>query len=215
VSLDGRFVYAPRAGKNQWHLGGSAHWRDQRGLADAGAVTRYGQEPKLRTTSLQFLETPELRVAEELKFGAEAAWIRGPLHAAGEVHWLRPKLRGGSEDPTFFGGYAEIGYILTGETRGYGSGRFGRTRVLRPVGKGGFGAVQVAVRYDHLDLSSGTIRGGQQDALLLGLTWIPQDHVRFLLNYGRLSYTGAAIAGPGGSRDYSVQVVGARAQIDF
>jgi phosphate-selective porin OprO/OprP len=45
--------------------------------------------------------------------------------------------------------------------------------------------------------------------------WIAQDHVRFLLNYGRLQYEGAAIAAAGGDRDYGIDVFGARAQVDF
>jgi phosphate-selective porin OprO/OprP len=36
-----------------------------------------------------------------------------------------------------------------------------------------------------------------------------------MLNYARLSYDDAAIAEADGDRDYSIDVIGARAQVDF
>jgi phosphate-selective porin OprO/OprP len=64
-------------------------------------------------------------------------------------------------------------------------------------------------------LTNDGVAGGKQSGYLAGLMWIPQDHVRFLVNYGRLRYEGAAIPAAGGDRDYSVDVMGARAQVDF
>ena len=43
-------------------------------------------------------------------------------------------------DPSFWGGYFEAGYFLTGETRGYKNGTWDRTKVLKPFSKGGWGA---------------------------------------------------------------------------
>lgn len=215
VGADLRVVYAPKLGDTQLHFGGSAHHRDNGGLAENGTTTRYRQRPMIHTSDTRFLATPELLVEKETHYGLEAALIRGPLHAAGEVHWLHADVLDRSADPTFFGGYAEVGYFLTGETRGYKSDRFDRTKVLKPVDGGGFGAVQLNLRYDHLDLSDAGIAGGRQRGYQASLVWIPQDYVRFLINYGRLSYDGAAIPAAGGDRSYSIDVIGARAQIDF
>lgn len=212
---DLRLVYAPKLGETQLHFGGSAHYRDAGDLAENGATTRYRQRPMIHTTDTRILATPALRVDQETHYGLEAAMIRGPLHAAGEVHWLNPELLDRSADPTFFGGYAEVGYYLTGETRGYSADRFERTKVRRPVGGGGFGALQLNLRYDHLDLRDAGIVGGRQQGYQASLVWIPQDYVRFLINYGRLSYDDAAVAAAGGDRSYSIDVIGARAQIDF
>ncbi len=87
--------------------------------------------------------------------------------------------------------------------------------MLKPVGGGGIGAVQLNLRYDHLDLNSEGVVGGKQQGYLASLVWIPQDHVRFYLNYGRLRYEDAAIPAAGGDRDYSIDVLGARAAVDF
>lgn len=213
LSFDGRLVYMPKLGSTQLHVGGSAHFRDNN---DVAGGTRYRQRPLVHTTDTRFIATPSLPVEKETSYGLELAAINGPLHAAGEVHWLKADLiDSAAASPAFFGGYAEVGYFLTGETRGYKGGRFDRTKVLNPVGKGGMGAFQVNLRYDHLDLNDEAVVGGKQAGYQASLIWIPQDYVRFMLNYGHLSYDDAVIAAAGGDRDYSVDVFGARAQIDF
>ena len=90
-----------------------------------------------------------------------------------------------------------------------------RTRPSRAIEEGGIGAFQVNLRYDRLDLNSGAIRGGTQNGFMASLVWIPTDHVRFLINYARLNYDDAVLAAAGGDRSYGVDVIGARAQIDF
>jgi phosphate-selective porin OprO/OprP len=214
-SIDARLVYAPKLGETQLHVGGSAHFRTNDDLVDIEATTRYRQRPFIHTSDTRFLATPSLAVGKESHYGLEAAAIRGPWHAAGEVHWLKANLVDDGNDPTFFGGYAEIGYYLTGETRGYKAGAFDRTKVLRPVSDGGIGAFQVNLRYDYLDLIDKGVVGGKQSGYEASLIWIPQDHVRFLLNYGHLRYQDAAVVPVGGDNDYGINVLGARAQVDF
>jgi phosphate-selective porin OprO/OprP len=214
VSIDGRLVFAPRIGATQLHFGGSAHWRDQSALADTGVATRYRNRPLTRTSNVRFIGTPALAVDAERYYGLEFALIHGPLHAVAEAHWLQADLAAGPS-PTFFGGYAEVGWFLTGETRGYRNGQFDRTHVLHPVGGGGLGALQVNLRYDRLDLNDAGVTGGRQNAFLASLAWIPNDYVRFLVNYGHVAYRGAVIATPTGDRDYAIDVLGARAQFDF
>lgn len=215
VSLDGRVIVAPTLGDTQLHFGGSAHWRDNGDVAESAIITRYRQRPFVHTTDTRFLGTPPLRVENETSYGLEAAAIRGPFHAAGELHWLNADTLTPGLSPTFFGGYGEVGLFLTGESRGYRGGKFDRTKVLRPVGNGGFGALQLNLRFDYLDLSDDGVIGGRQEGYAASLIWIPQDHVRFLLNYGRLQYEDAAIAVAGSDRDYGIDVIAARAQVDF
>lgn len=148
-----------------------------------------------------------------------------------------------SGNPSFWGGYVEAGYFFTGETRGYKNGTFDRTKVLKPFSKGGWGALQLNGRVDYLDLASNKLksgftnnfvtgvnsasvglgRGGKQLGFLASLIWIPEDYMRFLLQYSHADITGGPLAAtvdptsskPIDERSYGVDVVMTRAQIDF
>ena len=208
-SVEGRAVYMPKLGDTQLHLAGSFHLRD---LGDVPGA-RYRQRPLVHATDVRFIGTPALPVTDETSYGLEAAAIHGPLHVAAEAHWLNPTLEAAG-DPTFFGGYAEVGWFITGERRGYRGGQWERTPPLRPVGEGGIGAFQLNARYDHLDLNDAGILGGRQQGYLASLIWTPIAYVRFGVNYGHLIYDDAALPSLDG-RDYSVDVLGMRAEVDF
>ena len=212
-SLVGSAVFAPKIGTGQLHLGGSVHYHD---LNDSASSVRYRVRPLIHTPDIRFIDTGNVSAVSELGYGLEAAYIRGPLHIASEAHWQRVDRPGGLTDPTFFGGYVEAGLFLTkGDTRGYKGGVFDRVKPKRPVDKGGFGAVQVNVRYDYLDLIDAGVIGGKQNGYELGLVWTPTDYTRFMLSYGHLLFSDAFLPAAGGDRDYSVDAFGARAQIDF
>lgn len=210
-SVDTRAVYSPELNGTQLHFGGSLHHRDLRDNPGA----RYRQRPAYGGTDTRFINTGALTVAEETSYGLEAAVIHGPFHAVAEGHWLTADIPG-MANPTFFGGYVEAGYFLTGgDSRGYSGGRFNRTRPARTVDEGGIGAIQLNARYDRLDLSDAGIVGGEQDLYGLSLIWTPIDYARFILNYSHIAYDDAAIALPNGDTDYSVDVISARAEFDF
>lgn len=212
-SLDGRVVFAPKLGNGQLHLGGSAHFRE---LNDSAASVRYRVRPFIHTPDIRFADTGNIAATSETGYGLEAAYIQGPFHATGEAHWQSVDRPGALADPTFFGGYAEVGLFLTkGDTRGYKGGVFDRIKPKNPVGKGGFGAVQLNLRYDYLDLIDAGIVGGQQDIYALGLVWTPTEYTRLMLNYGHVVYDRAALPAAAGDRSYAVDAIGARAQIDF
>ncbi|WP_232843883.1 OprO/OprP family phosphate-selective porin [Allopontixanthobacter sediminis] len=209
---DARAVVAPKLGNFQLHAGGSVHYRD---LNDAQTTVRYRQRPQVHFTDTRFINTGNIGAVSELGYGLELAAINGPLHLTGETFWQQVDRPGALTDPTFFGGYAEVGYFLTpGDSRGYKGNKFDRVKPKNPVGKGGFGAVQVNARYDHLDLSDAGVIGGIQDSFGVSLIWTPSDYTRFMLNYWRNQYRDAAILA-GTSADYSVDSFGVRAQVDF
>ncbi|WP_454718711.1 OprO/OprP family phosphate-selective porin [Caulobacter segnis] len=209
--LDGRVVYAPKIGKTQWHFGGSAHQRQLKRVSDT--ATRYRQRPYVHTSNSRLIGTAALPVREEIHYGLEAAFVRGRWHGAAETHWLDAQLKTGP-NARFFGGYAELGYFLTDDTRGYKSGIFDRAKPKKPLGGGGLGTLQVNVRYDYLDLNDRSIVGGTQNAWLAALIWQPVEFLRFNLNGGILAYTDATPL-PNGDRDYTAKVAGARMELDF
>ncbi len=211
-SADGRVVFMPKTGNTQLHLGGSIHYADY----ETGSEVRYRQRPLVHFTGERFVNTGHLDANSELGFGVEGAAIAGPFHAAAEGFWQKVDRPGMLSDPTFFGGYAEVGMFLTGgDHRGYKGGTFDRVKPKNPVGKGGMGAWQINARYDYLDLNDGGIVGGKQNGYYVSLVWTPTDYTRFLFNYGHLEYDDAVYALTNGDRSYGVDSFGVRAQVDF
>jgi phosphate-selective porin OprO/OprP len=209
-SVDGRVVFMPRLGAGMLHLGASIHHRE---FNDAATTARYRARPFVHTTDARLVDTRAFSADGETSLGAELAYVAGRFHATGEGHWLTAH-RPGLADPTFFGGYGEIGYLLTDDVTAYKGGVYDRIRPRRPLGGGGIGALQLNARYDFLDLSDGVIVGGRQQVAGASLLWIPTDYVRFILNYGHIWIDDAAVAA-GADRDYSADAMGLRAQFDF
>ena len=210
--LHTRLVLTPMLADTQAHLAGSLHHND---LGDT-TTKRYRQRPFVHFTSVRFLDTGSFSARSESGAGLEAALIRGPFHAAGEAFWQHVDRPGALADPTFFGGYAELGLFLTpGDKRGYRGGIFDRTRPKRPVGDGGIGAIALNLRYDYLDLVDAGIIGGIQNGYLASLIWTLTDYTRLMLNYGRLDHDRAVLPAAGGDRSYTVDSLGMRAQVDF
>jgi phosphate-selective porin OprO/OprP len=209
-SVDGRLVAMPKLAGGTLHLGGSVHWRDLNGSA---ANFRYRVRPFLHTTDLRFVDTGTLPATGERGLGAEAAWIGGRFHVVGESFWQTVR-RPGFADPTFNGGYAEVGYLLTRDQTAYRNGVFEQIRPRAPLGSGGLGAVQVNVRYDWLSLSDAGIRGGRQHSAGIAVIWMPTMLVRFIATYGHLWTKDASVAA-GFDRDYGADAAGMRAQFNF
>ncbi len=237
------------------------------GAPSTNQIARYRARPFLQTTDVRFVDTGSFAASGDDIFGLEAYGIFKSLHLGGEWQYLKSKaynsgtirtgldaFAGGSAvtpngNPSFFGGHFEVGYFLTGETRGYKNGTWDRTKVLNPFDKGGWGAFQILARYDYLDLDTPELiggptnnfvtgvstlsaltptasrrnRGGTQTGYLVGLTWIPTDYVRFLVNYVRTDVEGGPLAvvakplstDPIDQRKYSTDSFAVRAQFDF
>lgn len=212
LSVDGRVVFMPKLGNAQLHLAASGHYRDPNDLA---ATNRYRARPFIHTTDVRLVDTGLIDISSERGLGLEGAVIAGPFHAAGEAYWQTVK-RSTAADPTFFGGYAEVGMVLTGgDVRGYKDGTFDRLKPSKPINAGGIGAIEVNARYDYLDLNDAGIVGGQQKTALIGLVWVPIDYVRIIANYGKVWLDDARVATATGDRSYTADTFGLRTQIDF
>lgn len=211
-SIDGRAVWMPKFGDTQVHLAGSAHWRK---LNDGPSGVRYAARPFVHTTDARLVDTGVFTVTNERGLGVEGALINGPFHVASEGYWQKAS-RPGFANPTFFGGYAEVGYVLTkGDSRGYKDGAFDRLSPKRSIADGGPGAIEINARYDHLDLTDAGIVGGRQRTVGVSLVWAPIPYTRLTANYGHLMYDNAAIGAADGDRNYSADAFGLRTQVDF
>lgn len=121
---------------------------------------------------------------DRTSYGLEAAWVHGPLSLQGE-YMITDVSSDASDDPSFSGFYAMISYFLTGEHRPYrkGSGIFDRIRPKRNWGQDGGGAWELAARYSSLDLTDGSVEGGEVDAITAGVNWYWNPNARVMLNY--------------------------------
>ncbi len=230
-----RGTFSPTLGKNaRLHLGANFQHRSNR--TDVPQV-RYRTRPLTTVTDFRFVDSGFLTAGGDDVLGVELAGIFGPFHIAGEGHklWVndyRASLdKGGlfyASGPSYVSAYGEIGYYVTGETRGYKGGRWDRTKVLRPIGNGGWGALQLNARVDMVDLTDvvgGTVRlnGGRETGYSLGAIWNPIDYVRFLMQYSHIEVEGgpsAVLVVPGSTlpadaRQYATDVMVLRAQIEF
>ncbi|HEY1146376.1 MAG TPA: porin, partial [Allosphingosinicella sp.] len=242
-----RGTWSPRIGeKGRLHLG--ANFQHRESQSDAQNV-RYRARPFTQLTDVRFVDTGAIAAKSDDILGLELGGVFGPVHFASEAQqvWVkgyRPgtvfdgldSAGGGAffaGDPSFRSAYAEVGFFLTGESRGYKGGKWDRTKVLKPFDKGGWGALQVNARLDYLDLkdrvASGPIgapnlvTGGTQTGYQLSAIWNPIDYIRFLLQYTHSDVDGgpqAALVKPGSTqpltdRSYGVDTVALRAQVEF
>jgi phosphate-selective porin OprO/OprP len=233
---------SPKVGDVQAHLG--FNYQHRVSPTDAQNI-RYRQRPYSQVSNERFIDTGPLAAKGDDILGGELGLIYKSLHFASEyqqvwVHGLGTNHAFGvnngagttnflAGDPQFRSGYVELGYFLTGETRGYKSGRWDQ---------GGIGAIQVNGRFDFTDLNDrvgpGTVLAGNDISYVNGgtskgyeasLIWLPIDYVRFMLQYAHIDVSGGpsarAFSGIGGAlpagyrHDYGVDSLTFRTQLDF
>ena len=78
----------------------------------------------------------------------------------------------------------DVGWFLTGESMKYKAGAFSGIKPKAPIGKGGWGAWQIAARLENMDLTDGNIIGGEADVFTVGLNWYLTSNTRLMANYG-------------------------------
>ncbi len=176
LSAVGRVTFAPWRKKRQLlHLGGSFEWRDM----ESDSAFRLRTRPE-SGGARRLVDTGNLRdVDESLTFGVEAAAVLGSWSLQGE--YLRVHLqRSDNPDPTFQGGYAQLSWFPTGESRRYSS----RRAVFRSVEpKRRWGAVELALRYSALDLLDENVIGGEEQNFTFGLNWYLNRNLRLMFNF--------------------------------
>jgi len=216
-----RGVFSPTLGTTRLHLGVNFEHRVNKKEAEG---RQYRARPMTQLTDQRFIDTGNLAAKGDDILGFEAAAIFKQFHVAAEAQkvWVNDALDAGeiadinadlgsnvtpsgaalNGNPSFWGGYFEAGVYLTGETRAYKGGSFGRVKVLKPFNQGGWGAIQLNGRVDYLDLTDrvdgGTtsfatpfyVNGGKQTAYQLSLIWNPVDYMRFMAQYSHLNVKG-------------------------
>ncbi len=204
-----RVTYGPKMGDARVHVGVSWFSREN---DNGDNIIRYRQRPHAHLAANRYVNTGSFAADKDTFFGLELAGIMGPFSAQAEYAWVQADTLDASvEDASFKGGYVDLSYFITGESRGYKKGAMDRAKVKNPVFDGGMGAWQVAVRYDTIDLhdKDALIMGGEQDTIVLGVNWHLNDYTRFMANYSHSDIEGS----PEDVTD--VNTYGLRFQVDW
>jgi len=145
-----------------------------------------------------FLPSVETPTNSYQLYNLQAASVHGPFSVQGE--WTAATVQQTNMGLAFVHGvYVYGSYFLTGEHRGYNRtrGSFDQVDVLRPFIKsrddprGGFGAVELTVRFAYVDFSSPNlpldVNGSPSQTKLyevtFGTNWYLNRFTRIMLNY--------------------------------
>lgn len=199
------------------HIGASTRYRDFDNDVDDNMV-RYRQRPFFHFTSLRSTDTDFINDADSDVFvGGELAWVHGPFSFQSELGITATQLDQGSDPGNLWGGYGSVSYFLTDEQRNYSAskGSFGRVKVKDPLHEGGWGAWQLAARFDYLDLNDGAAEGGEQYSIISGVNWYLNDYMRVMLDGAVTQVTDAGPESAAIGSDNTIWGVGARVQVDW
>lgn len=179
------------------HLGADAQFLIQPAhnlIANTQTLT-LSDRPELRIDPTTLISTGAMAgVSGAQVYSAEAAATYGPLILQGEYLWFNVDRNAlpGLPSVKFQGGYAQAGYVLTGETHKYNSGSASYSGVVPAnpfsLQGGGWGAWEVAGRVSTIDLNdqlatANGVAGGRQTVYTAALNWYVSRNVRFMFNY--------------------------------
>lgn len=212
--LAGRVTYAPLREKGRVvHLGASFQRRSIDLVRDPVANPRDGfrlrARPGTGLTDTTLVDTGIiLDVDLTDTVAVEAGALAGPVSFL--VEGMQMNVRRGhgtGPDVDFDGWHATAAWVVTGETRRYssGSGVFGG---VRPEHK--WGAIEVALRRDELNLIDQDILGGKETNNAYGVNWYLGRNFRLMYNH----IEAETDPGKNGSRE-TVGIDEVRAQIEF
>ena len=184
------------------HIGADAEWLIQppRNQVTQAQTLTLSDRPELRIDPTTLISTGAIaNVSGAQVYGVEAAATYGSFIAQGEYYWFnidRTANTGlppfGAPNLKFDGGYAQVGYVLTGETHAYNpaTASYGGIKPANPVSLagGGWGAWEIAGRVSQMNLNdqlatAAGIAGGRQTVYTAALNWYVTSNVRFMLDY--------------------------------
>jgi len=191
------------------HLGFNFRWQNY-----ASGEIRYRARPGTGFGP-RAVNTDNLAASDDLRWGFELAFRMKSVHFQAEFFQATPSMDSGS-DPTFSGWYVQVGWFITGEARKFQQNKnaaWGRTKPKANfwTGDGGKGGLELAVRYDNLDLTDAAVVGGEMTTFTVGFNWYWNPNARVMLDYTFMDLDKA----PNGAGDGKLNIVSIRWQFDF
>lgn len=226
----GRFTFAPVHNEcDVYHFGISAMWREEpttiQNIPVFGKRLRAFPDSRgralhdgLHNTTARLVDTGHIRANYIRQFNIEFARQWGALVFDAEYTTSYVHRIGDLEGALSFAGWNLEGrYMLTGEHLLY-EVEYGNFCSLVP--NGFWGAVELAARYDVVNLNNKNLFGGREHNATVGLNWYLNENVRFSLNYVRANIhpgSAAAIAEnmPPNTFKRKLDIIAARAAVRF
>jgi len=180
TSVVGRITWLPYLAEdesNLLHLGVSVRQSNDSNVYHFQSTPEFDKAPFFVDTGLGDAE----RVRQ---YNLELSWRGGPFWVAAE--YVNADVNSPSDGNLSFDGYEITGsWILTGEMRDYRykGGTLGPVPVARSVYQNGKGAWELAGRWSSVDLTDGTVDGGEMDILSAGINWWLTPTFMLNLNY--------------------------------
>jgi phosphate-selective porin OprO/OprP len=132
---------------------------------------------------------PQTGVKDATYYGFEGAAVYGPFSVQGEYNHMHLDQFGDAPSLNFDGWYAFASFFLTGESRSFKGGSIDRLKPIRSFdpAKGNWGAWELALRYDRLNLTEHRLSPLDHDAhaWTAALNWYLTGNVKVLFNYIR------------------------------
>jgi phosphate-selective porin OprO/OprP len=202
------------------------------GINTANSIT-LNDTPELRIDSTPILDTGPLgSIANPVTGGTvynfeTAAGYKNFFWQGEYFHYALD--RRGLPQANFDGGYGQVGWTLTGESRKYipETGAYSAIIPDHPfsLSEGGWGAWELGARISYIDLNDnftaglpltsqpGAVSGGKQTSFTLGLNWYVNSNMRFMLNYVHADIDRKSVTAPSNPTGASVDAIALRSQV--
>ena len=179
---------------------------------------RFRDRPEIRVDSVRLIDTGSIDADNASVYGVEFGGNWKNWYLQGEHFWFNVErtLPSTLPDPNFAGYYLQGSWIFSGESRRYNAttGSFQNPRPMVPFSSsGGFGAWELATRYSRMNLDfmegiagsaaiPGSVRGGDQSAVTVGLNWYPSPNIKVMMDYMMIDVDRLNPAGPGNTQPF-------------
>jgi len=217
-----RVTFAPINTPNEViHLGGFAGYRSTNGAGEFNDVGSSFSYETTHMSNLKLTDTGNIAGSDDATMvGLELAAMNGPFSIQSEYAKTKIQRENSLSSLDFDAFYVQAGWTLTGESRTY-KGSDGEFKRLKPknkfqADKPGFGALELAARYDQNDLTSKDIHGGEEKRATLALNWYLNESVRLMADYSRsFDIKGSKMTTPSGGQPGNIDILTFRTQLVF
>lgn len=217
ISVTGRAVWQPvwADGTKGFHVGLAASYRTPKTTAGTlPDMVRYSTRSLSYINKIKFLDTaPIANVSHDWLGGAELAGFYKGFRAQGEYIMNNTVRREGLETEKFGGFYVQAACLLFG-----GQQRFDKARgaFSQPALGRSWGDIELAARFDRIDLNGTEVMGGSANGWTFGVNYYATRNLKMQLNYSYVDhdkYANAAGTTEEGGDAYGI--LGLRIQLNF